>query len=352
MKNQEVKDISCKKIAWTIRSFSKLKTNTPYYSWGFTIGDRAWKVALYRGSQDRKYLAIYLCVADASSLPQGWCIYADYTITVVHQLAREESITKGKGRTTKFDGNNEAWGYAWVISLTTLEDPSSGYISKDECIVEVEIYSVRSEGINKPTSHPTYPSLFKEVKQAPAHLKGDDDGFVDFKDLGRIEKSFVPLLEQVCSWHPSLLDCKKNKSHKFTEWAFTALGRVLQFLKNKKWKDMNEEACEQLQHLWEELEISGLDLSWLESVIKSALNMRGYEEKAEKVKRLKQELMVLEAEMKETKGKLGDIEQKIQPLVPFVPPNPPTTYYQTCEFKLQILSSMESQTNIALPMDT
>ncbi|KAK4261749.1 hypothetical protein QN277_004705 [Acacia crassicarpa] len=311
MKNQEVKDISCKKIAWTVRSFSKLKTNIGYYSWGFTIGDRAWKVALYRGSsQDGKSLAIFLRVADASSLPQGWCIYADFTITVVHQLAREKSITRGQGLPTKFNGNAVSWGYA--MPLTTLEDPSSGYISKDECIVEVEIYSVRSEGINKPTSHPTYPSLFKEVKEAAAHLKGHDDGFIDFKDLGRIEKSFVSLLEEVCLWHPSLLNCKKNKSHKFTEWAFTALGRVLQFLKDKKWKDMNEEACEQLQHLWEELEISGLHLGWLEPVIKSALNMRGYEEKAEKVKRLKQELMVLEAETKERKGKLGDNEQKVE----------------------------------------
>ncbi|XP_028804754.1 MATH domain and coiled-coil domain-containing protein At3g58200-like [Neltuma alba] len=260
MKNQEPKDISCKKIAWTIKNFSKLKTNTPYYSEVFTIGDRAWKVALYRGRQDGKSLAIYLRVADDLSLPQGWCIYVEYAITVVHQVSRENSIKRGpdEGIPSKFDAKGLGWGYLSFMPLSTLEDPSSGYISKDECTVEVEIYSVKSEGINKPTSHPAYPSLFKQVKETPADPKDDDDDFVDFKDLGRIEKSFVPLLEEVCSSHPLLLDCKKNKSRRFTEWAFTALGRVLQFLKNKKWKDMNDEACEQLQYLWDEIEMSRL----------------------------------------------------------------------------------------------
>ncbi|KAI9082110.1 hypothetical protein K1719_035850 [Acacia pycnantha] len=257
MNNQEPKDIACKKIAWTITNFSTLKTNVPHYSDVFTIGDWAWRLYIYRGRTNNKSLAIYLEAADASSLPQGGSILAASSLTVVNQVSRQKSQSKG--------------------------------------------------GI-EPTSRPTYPSLSKQPKDTDIK----DDDAVDFKDLGKIEKSFHPLLEEVCSWHPSLLDGKKNKSHKFTEWAFTALGRVLQFLKNKKWKDMNEEACEKLQHLWGELEMSRLDLSWLEPLVKSAINMKGYAEKVEKVKKLKQNLVGAEKEMNMIKEKLASTEQSVE----------------------------------------
>ncbi|KAI9111195.1 hypothetical protein K1719_017806 [Acacia pycnantha] len=236
----------------------------------FTVGGRAWKFALYRGRKDGKYLAIYLEVADVWSLPQGWSIYAAFTFTVVNQASPENS-EKGD-LNHKFRANVADWGYPSFMELAKLQNPSNGYILNDKCIVEVE---------------------FSE-------------------DLGKVEKSFVPLLVEVCSWHPSLLDCKKNKSRRFTEWAFTALGQVLRFLKNKKWKDMNEKACEELQQLWEELEMSRLDLSWLEPLVKSAVNMKGYYEKVDKVKNMKQNLVMLETKMNMIKEKLVVTEESIE----------------------------------------
>ncbi|XP_054808194.1 MATH domain and coiled-coil domain-containing protein At3g58370-like [Prosopis cineraria] len=310
MKSQQLKDITYQKIAWTIKNFKTLKINTRHYSEVFTIGDCNWKIAVYRGRQDGKFLAIYLHVADASSLSQGWSIHVDFTFTVVNQVSREKSA-KGDIK-HKFCAHAVNRGFTSFMPLRVLQDPSGGFISNDKCIIEVEFFIVRSEGI-EPANHPTYPSLPKESNQVLANdSKVDDDNEVDFKDIGRIEKPFVPLLEEVCMWHPSLLDCRNNRSHRFTEWAFNALGRVLQFLKDKKWKDMNDEGCEQLQRLWEELEMSRLDLGWLEPVIKSALKMRGYEEKAEKVKKLKQNLLALEIEMKELKEKLGDYKQSVE----------------------------------------
>ncbi|KAI9082183.1 hypothetical protein K1719_035923 [Acacia pycnantha] len=214
MNNQEPKDIACKKIASTITNFSTLKTNVPHYSDVFTIRDCAWRLLIHRGRQDGKYLGIFLAVADASSLPQ-----ADLN--------------------HKFHANEVDWGYGSFMELAELQNPSKGYILNDKCIIEVELFTVTFEGIEL-TSRPTYPSLSKQ----PKDFDSKDDDVVDFNDLWKIEKLFVPQLGEVCSWHPSLLACKKNKSHKFTKWVFTALGRVLQFLKNKKWKDMNEEACE------------------------------------------------------------------------------------------------------------
>ncbi|KAI9082174.1 hypothetical protein K1719_035914 [Acacia pycnantha] len=197
--------------------------------------------------------------------------------------------------------------YNKFMPLSELEDANGGYVLKDMCIIEVELLSVAFEGI-EPTSRPTYPSLSKQ----PSDAHSKDDDVVDFKDMGKIEKALIPMLEDVCSRHPSLVDSNKKRSRRFIEWAFTGLGRVLHFLETKKWKDMNKEACEQLQVLWEELEMSRLDLSWLEPRIKSALNMKGCLEKEMKVKRLKQDLAVLEMERNKIKEHLTSKELRIE----------------------------------------
>ncbi|XP_028775462.1 MATH domain and coiled-coil domain-containing protein At1g31390-like [Neltuma alba] len=294
MKKQELKDITYKKVAWTIKNFSTLKTNQARHSEVFNIGGCAWKIAFYKGTKknDGKNLAIYLKAADVSSLHQGWSIHAIYRFTVVNQASTKKSVKRGSN--SKFTANECDWGYPSFMELAKLQNPSNGYILNDTCIVELEFSEVISEGT--------------EIKKA---LVPKNDDATEFKDLGQIEKAMVPLLEEACLCHPSLMDCKNKRSRKFTEWVFTSLGRVLQFLENKKWKDMNEEACEQLQQLWDELEISRLDLSWLEPQVKSALSMKGYLEKATKVKRLKQELVVLETEMNKMKENLLVLETEM-----------------------------------------
>ncbi|KAK4261746.1 hypothetical protein QN277_004702 [Acacia crassicarpa] len=291
MKNQEPKD-TCKKLVWTINNFSTLNTNLRHCSEVFIAGGCAWKVVLYRGGKDGNYLGIYLEVADGSSLPQGWSISAACKLTVVNQTSIEKSEKQDFHR--KFCADNRDWGFGSFMELAKLQNPDDGYILNDKCIVEVELSEINSEG-----------------SQVVGQIE-DEDAAVEFKDLGKIEKPFVPLLEEICSWHPSLLDCKKIKSRRFTEWAFTALGRVLQFLRNKKLKDMNKEACEELQQLWEELEMSRLDLSWLEPLVKSALSMKGYLEKAMQVKKLRQDLVLLEKEMNKIKVNLADTELTIE----------------------------------------
>ncbi|KAI9080479.1 hypothetical protein K1719_035937 [Acacia pycnantha] len=291
MKNQEPKD-TCKKLLWTINNFSTLKINLRYCSEVFITGGCAWKIVLYRGGKDGNYLGIYLEVADGSSLPQGWSISAACKLTVVNQASIEKSEKEGFHK--KFCADIKSWGFGSFMELAELQNPHDSYILNDKCIVGVELSEVNSEGT-----------------QVVGQIEDDDDA-VEFKDLGKIEKPFLPLLEEVCSWHPSLLDCKKNRSRRFTEWAFTALGRVLQFLRNKKLKDMNEEACEELQQLWEELQMGRLDLSWLEPLVKSALSMKGYLEKAMKVKKLRQDLVLLEKEMNKMKENLDNTELTIE----------------------------------------
>ncbi|KAG2403510.1 uncharacterized protein HKW66_Vig0187970 [Vigna angularis] len=61
---------------------------------------------------------------------------------------------------------------------------------------------------------------------------------MDFRGIGKVEKDFIPLLEEVCSRYPSLVDIRKKRSQIFTQWSFTALGRVFHFLNTKRVRDM------------------------------------------------------------------------------------------------------------------
>lgn len=130
--------------------------------------------------------------------------------------------------------------------------------------------------------------------------------FIDLDDLKPEDKRFVPFLEEVCTWRPSLIQSQMKKSPLFRYWAFISLGKVLYFLKTKKVKDMSEDDINNLQRLWEELEKSSeFDLSWLEPYVQSALGVKPYLERANKMKNLKDKVVALEIKMKMLRDELA-----------------------------------------------
>ena len=154
-----------------------------------------------------------------------------------------------------------------------------------------------------PTAPPLYPSIYDDgPKEVPLITLSE---ILDVNSLGPEEAAFVPLLEEVISWHPSLIQSQMKKSPKFIRWAFIALGQVLYFLKTMKVKNMDEDACNQLQCLWEELQLFGFNLTWLEPYVQSALDVKAYLERMEQVKNLKDNVVALEIEMKRLRTRLA-----------------------------------------------
>lgn len=136
---------------------------------------------------------------------------------------------------------------------------------------------------------------------------------VDYKGMGLVDKMYVPWLEKICQIHPSLIECQRNRTPKYAGWAFTALGRVLHFLETTKVEEMNEEACECLQLLWDEVQVFGFDLSWLAPQVEFALNnMKGYVEKMSKVNKLKEEKRSLEMIIQELSMELIETEKEME----------------------------------------
>ncbi|KAM5585432.1 hypothetical protein ABKV19_004697 [Rosa sericea] len=161
------------------------------------------------------------------------------------------------------------------------------------------------------------------VKEEPFLSSLPSDETADFRGFGKVDKAFVPLLEEVCSLQPSLVECQQNKGEQFTQWAFTTLGRLLYFLKTRKPKDITEETCRELRKLWAELEVFRFDLSWLKTDFETALRMKNHVERARQMreemnaldtqrKRLKAELASVEVNFEEAQRKVADAEELLE----------------------------------------
>jgi hypothetical protein len=90
---------------------------------------------------------------------------------------------------------------------------------------------------------------------------------------------------------------KDSSKDSDAELVSAALGRVLYFLKTRKVKDMNEQACKDLQVLWDELKKFKFDLTWLEPHVQSALGLKSYVEKSLHVEKLKDDMVLLKEKL-------------------------------------------------------
>lgn len=136
---------------------------------------------------------------------------------------------------------------------------------------------------------------------------------IDLESLAAEEEAFIPLLEEVCIWHPNLIQSQKERTRRFRQWAFTSLGQVLHFLKTKRVKDLSEEDIKHLHDLWKELvRSSGFDLAWLEPYVQSALGLKDYMERAKQMKKVKDTVVALEIKMKRLRGELAASEREFE----------------------------------------
>ncbi|MED6108126.1 hypothetical protein PIB30_020573 [Stylosanthes scabra] len=311
MENQKKIVESFDTFKWTIKDLSKLNTNK-IYSQDFSLGGHSWRILVYPKGNNVDYLSIYL---DAGNLPVGHSRFTKFKLVLINQV--NDKMTKIKETHHMFNAKHNDWGFTSFIPLAAFYDRSKGFIVNDTCIIEAKISG------NPKLEKKVYIPVSVKVPSKP--IEHDDnplsldisavsiDELVDFRGLGKIEKTFVPLLHEVCAKHPSVIECQRKRSRRFREWAFTALGRVLHFLKTKKVSDMNEEACDHLQILWEELETFRFDLtSWLEPHVQFALGMKNYMERSAKVKSAMENVAALEMEMKKLKAMVDAVEVDIE----------------------------------------
>ncbi|XP_050138114.1 MATH domain and coiled-coil domain-containing protein At3g58250-like [Malus sylvestris] len=327
-------------FSWKVENFSKLN-NFKHYSDVFSVGDYKWQILLYPRGNNVDFLSVYLVVAESSKLPPGWSRHAAFSLTLVNQLHPSNSKTLDTEHL--FNKRGSDWGFTSLIPLNDFCNPSKGYLVDDMCIIRAKVavhkaeikileHQASSSAPIKPsdkkrkelesgqailtipdlTHVPSGPPIVKEPEDLSSPPHGELE---DFRGLGKIEKAFVPLLDEVCSWHPSLIECQRKRSRMFTEWAFTALGRLLHFMKTKKVKDMTDEACEELKLLWEELEAFKFDLAWLEPSVQRALGVKKIVESSGKLKRLRKDVDALQTQTKRLRAELAVAEVNLEAAV-------------------------------------
>ncbi|KAK8473646.1 hypothetical protein PHAVU_001G199800 [Phaseolus vulgaris] len=352
MDKQKGTGIDFETFTWKIENFSK-QNRKKLQSKAFRIQGYKWRIRLYPLMKNVDHFSLYLMVAD-SLPPYGWSRDAYFKLSLLNQLDGDKSVVKVIFSETrqKFNGGYRSWG-SFFVNLSVFHDSKQGYLVNDTCIIEArlcvsDLSTVEANNLNAVTpisyamsgdqarrnSESTQKEDDKETEtetsdesethswspcgssQTEGEVQSLDLTLKDLLDLGSLgkeEAAFVPLLEEACIWHPSLIRSQRKSSRWFKLWAFTSLGQVLHLLKTSKAKDMNEDACNRLHGLWEELvKHSGFQLSWLEPYVESALGMKAHLEKTEEVNKLKDSVVALEIKMKKLRGELEAAEAEFE----------------------------------------
>ncbi|XP_068478982.1 MATH domain and coiled-coil domain-containing protein At3g58250-like [Phaseolus vulgaris] len=288
------------KYTWNITNFSKV-FSFKLFSDKFILDGHTWQIVIDPIWGMAEYLHIFLEPDEGcANLPEGWKKTANVSFAVTNQV--NDKMTIRKGFEFEYSANDNCCGVSF-LPLHELKDPCSGFLVNDTCMIEVGIFVTKYVDENK-----EYPPVCK-IDDNPTN-DNDNPLFHEMfrSSYKKIEQNFVPLLVEACLQHPSLVVSQEKRSCRFTEWAFTALDRVLHFLNNKILKDMDEEACNHLQILWDELKTFGFVLTWLEFYVESALDVKKYmedvDEMIKNVFALKIEAEKLKVRMIETETEL------------------------------------------------
>ncbi|KAL2326877.1 hypothetical protein Fmac_020304 [Flemingia macrophylla] len=334
MVNELMTNAEFEKFTWRIDDFQK-QNIMKLRSKPFKIRGCTWRILVYPLRKDVNHFSVYLMVDD-SLPPYGWSRNTFFKLALVNQVDRNKSIVKGTQQ--KFNGGHRSWG-SFFLHLSDFQDHKQGYLVRNTCILEAHIcVSDLAPNIQVyPDCSPTHDSVVVGDHDHATESSSDDrDSSIsprtsgsssaereaqgltlrELIDLGSLrpeEAAFIPLLEEVCIWHPNLIHCQKERTVRFRQWAFTTLGHVLHFLKTKKVRDMRDEDIKELHGWWKELvKSSGFDLAWLEPHVKSALGLKAYMDRAKQMKKLKDSVMALEIKMKRLRGELANAEREFE----------------------------------------
>ncbi|PNY07987.1 ubiquitin carboxyl-terminal hydrolase family protein [Trifolium pratense] len=258
------------KFTWKIENFSRL-TEQVYHE-HFVLAGYPWTLDLYPKGADNEnnYLTICLKATQTANMSEGWRRDAKFKLLLFNQVHTYKTITREFNH--KFNAQDNNQGLNYFMRLPELRDPKCGFV-KDVCIIGVEIFvskSMLEKQVNQTVN------LIDQTKVQVPSPTPEGRGLINLETI-------LPFS---------------------SESVFAAVGRVLYFLKTRKVKDMNAQACKDLQVLWDELQNFQFDLTWLEPHVQSALGMKSYAERAMQVQKLKDSLVVLKLETKKLEEKL------------------------------------------------
>ncbi|EYU35681.1 hypothetical protein MIMGU_mgv1a017790mg [Erythranthe guttata] len=134
-----------------IESFSLLSEYrvSKYESKVFEVDGYKWRLVIYpnggEGQIKGNNVSVYLAMADTSSLPVDWELYADFTIFLYDQFSDNYLCFRGNVR--RFHATKSKWGFPKFMSKKSLRDQSSGYLVKDNIVLGAEVFVMKKQRI-------------------------------------------------------------------------------------------------------------------------------------------------------------------------------------------------------------
>ncbi|KAI4341303.1 hypothetical protein MLD38_026039 [Melastoma candidum] len=198
------------KFTWKLTNFTRL-TARKCYSQIFCIGGTDWRLLFYPEGNGTSHLSVYLEVANHSTLPEGWTRSTAFSINLVNQVNRDDSIIKGTQN--EFNSNRVDWGFTTMISLSDLRDTTKGFLVNDTLIMEVEFDLPETETgeTNPPPVQPntdTFDSYFTSLEQfiAEAEISLGKVG-TSLHDQAAVMTFEAPGIEEINNAKQSLKEC-------------------------------------------------------------------------------------------------------------------------------------------------
>ncbi|KAK4720632.1 hypothetical protein R3W88_010865 [Solanum pinnatisectum] len=141
-----------RRYLWKIESFSLLSENgtSKYESNEFESGGFNWKMIIYPdGDGDGAgHISVYLAIIGKSSLHAVWEVNVSFSFLIFDQIHDNYNVMKARME-RRFRNIKTEWGFSKCISHKTFKDPSNGYLVNDKCIVGVDVYVIKNQGIGE-----------------------------------------------------------------------------------------------------------------------------------------------------------------------------------------------------------
>ncbi|KAL5781889.1 hypothetical protein ACOSP7_006918 [Xanthoceras sorbifolium] len=136
-----------------IQLFSLLVKNAveKYESAEFEAGGYKWKLVLYpngnKSKNVRDHISLYLTLANTSSLPLGWEVYAVVRLFLLDQ-SKDNYLTvqDATGKESLFHGLKLECGFDHFVPLKEFNAASNGYLVEDKCVFGTEIFVTKERG--------------------------------------------------------------------------------------------------------------------------------------------------------------------------------------------------------------
>lgn len=134
-------------VRWAVHGWSSL-TEARLLSEKFEAGGVSWRIMLYpRGNPGKNasgYVSMYLELGSYKTLPDNWKKQANVTLTIEGAKKHDDenaaavsarAVRRHSGNTFTKDERTIGWGWPKFVSLTTLNDPDEGLVSRGDTVV-------------------------------------------------------------------------------------------------------------------------------------------------------------------------------------------------------------------------